>query len=275
MKVYFAAALLAFTATDALADAERGAYLVNAVMTCDSCHTTRTSAGVAQNRFTGGPQTWDTPWYTVKGSNITPDKETGIGSWSDHDVKKALTEGVRPNGVPLAAQMPYTFYKILTPGDLNDIVAYIKTVPAVRNEVQPPSYKAHLAVPLIPGGERPINEAGLDDPVRRGFYLATIAHCMNCHAKGPDDLLNFQTGLGKGGHVMSGSAGPVVAANITSHRTKGVGSWTDDELKRALSQGLHREGRPLKPPMGARFSKMTERDIEAIVAWMRTIPPLE
>ena len=62
---------------------ERGDYLVNAVMACDGCHTTRPAPGAAPARLAGGPQTWDTPWYTVKGTNITPDKETGIGAWSD------------------------------------------------------------------------------------------------------------------------------------------------------------------------------------------------
>ncbi len=76
----------------------------------------------------------DEPQFTVKGSNITPDRETGIGAWSDADIRQMMTEGVRPNGVPVA-QMPYPFYKIMTPGDLDAVVAYIKTVAPVRNEV--------------------------------------------------------------------------------------------------------------------------------------------
>src|SRR5215470_8298549 len=73
---------------------ERGSYLVNAVMACDGCHTPRGPAGfVMDQRFSGGSQTWDTPAYTVKGSNITPDRETGIGAWSDDDLKRALTDG--------------------------------------------------------------------------------------------------------------------------------------------------------------------------------------
>ncbi|MGZ3362610.1 MAG: c-type cytochrome, partial [Xanthobacteraceae bacterium] len=120
---------------------ERGSYLVNAVMACDGCHTPRTPAGfVMEKRFSGGSQTWDEAAYTVKGSNITPDRETGIGSWSEADLKRLLRDGIRPSGVPVAPQMPFVFYKILTPGDLDAVVTYIRSVAPVRNEVQAPVY---------------------------------------------------------------------------------------------------------------------------------------
>ena len=74
---------------------ERGDYLVNAVMACDGCHTPRGPTGfVMEKRFSGGSQTWDDPAYTVKGSNITPDPDTGIGRWSENDIKISLTEGL-------------------------------------------------------------------------------------------------------------------------------------------------------------------------------------
>src|SRR6266481_9780546 len=77
---------------------ERGSYLVNAVMACDGCHTPRGPAGFdMEKRFSGGSQTWDAPAYLVKGSNITPDRDTGIGAWSADDLKRALTEGARPS----------------------------------------------------------------------------------------------------------------------------------------------------------------------------------
>lgn len=267
-----AALVATFHATRAETLLERGDYLVNAVMNCDGCHTSRPAPGAPAARFAGGAQTWDTPWYTVKGTNITPDPETGIGSWSDDDIKRLMRDGIRPNGVPVAVQMPYVFYKIMTPRDLDAVVAYVKTVPPVRHEVPLPNYKAELPVELVPGAEKPIDEAALSDKVQRGFYLATLAHCMECHSKGADERLNFTSGWGKGGHTLNSG---VTATNITSHKTKGVGSWSDEELKRALIQGVRPDGRPLKPPMGARFAKMKDDDVDAIVAWVRTIPPVE
>src|SRR5262249_38666107 len=257
---------------------ERGAYLVNAVMACDGCHTPRGPNGFAMDkRFSGGSQTWETAAYTVKGSNITPDRATGIGAWSDADIKRALTEGVRPNGVPLAPQMPFGFYKVLTPRDLDAIVAYIRSVPAVENAVQTPVYRIETHPEIIPGAEKPLAEEDLDGPLKRGFYLATIAHCMECHSRRPDGVQDFKAWFGKGGHEMTGPFGAVVVKNITSHPQSGVGAWSDDEIKRALTKGVGRDGRAFKQPMARQiyFSRMTDQDVDAVVTWVRTLPPLE
>jgi mono/diheme cytochrome c family protein len=257
---------------------ERGSYLVNAVMVCDGCHTPRGPGGfLMDKRLSGGSQIWDEPAYTVKGSNITQDRETGIGAWSAADLKRLLVEGVRPNGVPVAPQMPYAFYKILTPRDLDAIAAYIRTVAPVKNAVQPPVYKAAMRAQPIPGAEKPLDEAAISDPVKRGFYLATIGHCMECHARRPDGTQDFKNWWGKGGNVMKGPFGAVAVSNITSHPKSGIGAWSDAEIKRALTQGLSRDGRAFKPPMARQmfFSKMTEADLNALVAWLRTLPPLE
>jgi mono/diheme cytochrome c family protein len=257
---------------------QRGDYLVNAVMACDGCHTPRGPGGLAMDKkFSGGSQVWDTPAYTVRGTNITSDRDTGIGSWSTEDIKRSLVEGVRPNGVPLAPQMPVAFYKILTPSDLDAVAAYVRSVAPVRNEVPPPTYKAPMLAETVPGGEKPIGQEVPTDPVKRGFYLATIAHCMECHSRRPDGVNDYTNHWGKGGYEFTGPFGKVVTSNITAHRTAGVGAWSDTELKRALTHGVGRDGRAFKTPMARQiyFSKMTNQDLDAIVAWMRTIPPLE
>jgi hypothetical protein len=96
---------------------EHGRYLVEGVLTCGNCHSPRGPGGVIDTTrlYSGGPQTWDEPTFKVKGANITPDHETGIGAWSEGDIKKAVTEGIRPTGVQLASIMPYGFYKVFTP----------------------------------------------------------------------------------------------------------------------------------------------------------------
>jgi len=272
----------AFVALTANASAqtlvERGDYLVNAVMGCDGCHTPR-PGGVFDmtKRFSGGSQVWDEKAYTVRGSNITSDPETGIGAWSEADIKRALTEGVRPSGVNLAPQMPFAFYKILTPRDLDAVAAYLKSVAPVRNQVPPPVYKTAMHAELIPGGEKPIAEEALRDPVNRGFYLATIAHCMECHSRRPNGTQDYVNWNGKGGYEFKGPFGTVLARNISSHKTAGIGAWTDAEIKRALTQGVARDGRAFKLPMARQvyFSKMSDDDVDAIVAWLRTIPPIE
>jgi mono/diheme cytochrome c family protein len=257
---------------------ERGAYLVNAVMACDGCHTPRGPGGFDMSkRFSGGSQLFDEPAFTVKGSNITQDRDTGIGSWSVDDIKKLMTEGVRPNGVPIAPQMPYAFYKIMTPGDLDAVAAYTKSMAAVRNEVQPPVYKAALNAVLIPGAEKPVGNDVPTDPVKRGFYLATLAHCMECHSRRPEGGQDYVNSWGRGGHEMKGPFGSVKVSNITAHKEKGIGNQTDDQIKTALTKGIGHDGRAFKLPMARQiyFSKLTEQDLNAIVAWVRTVPAAE
>ena len=274
--------VLAFIASIGSATAqtlvERGGYLVNAVMVCDGCHTPRGKSGlIMEKRFSGGSQVWDTPAYIVRGTNITPDRETGIGAWSDDDIKRSLTEGMHRLGRSLSPQMPFTFYMILTRRDLDALVAYMRSVEPVRNEVQAPVYKTAMRYELVPGAVEPFTEAALRDPVKRGFYLATIAHCMECHGRRPDGVQDYKNAWGKGGYVFKGPWGTAVVPNITSHPKSGIGAWTDAEIRRALTHGVSRDGREFKPPMARQnyFSRMTEEDLNALVAWMRTIPPLE
>ena len=256
---------------------ERGSYLVNSVLTCGNCHTPRGPGGifVMSRQLSGGPQTWDEETFKVKGANITPDAETGIGRWSDADIKRALLTGIRPNGTQLAPMMPYGFYKVLTAADTDAIVAYLKSVPAVRNAVETPIYKTAMHVGTPPGADRAMSEADMSDTIKRGFYLTTIGHCMECHTPLVQDRHDFAR-LGRGGQTFKGPFGVSVSRNITSHPTAGLGAWTDSEIKAAITQGFHRDGSKLKPPMAfALYARMTDQDLNAIVAYLRTVPPKE
>jgi mono/diheme cytochrome c family protein len=256
---------------------ERGDYLVNGILTCGNCHTPRGPGGVFDDarRLSGGPQVFDEPAFTVSGSNITPDKATGIGNWTAADIKRALQDGVRPNGVPLAPIMPYAFYKVFTPRDLDAVVAYVQSVPAIANAVAAPVYKAPASAAVPPGGERPMSESDFADPTRRGFYLVTIGHCMECHTPLVDGRHDFSR-LGKGGQTFPGPFGESTARNITSHREKGIGAWTDDDIKRAITHGVSRDGSRLKPPMAFNlYARLTPGDLSAIIAYLRTVPAQE
>jgi mono/diheme cytochrome c family protein len=272
------AAVLAAASASAETLAERGSYLVNAVMACDGCHTPRTPSGfVMEKRLAGGSILFENPAYTVRGSNITPDPVTGIGRWSKEDLKRALTEGVRPNGVPLAPSMPFAFYKIMTPRDLDAVATYVQSVAPVGNEAQIPDYKAEMHSEPYPGAEQSIGEEVPTDPVKRGAYLAALAHCMECHSRRPDLRQDYQGWWGRGGAEMKGPWGQVIVRNISAHKEKGVGAWSDSEIKRALTHGVGRDGRAFKLPMARQvyFGKMTDADLDAIVAWVRTIPAAE
>ncbi|MBK5957874.1 phosphomannomutase [Rhodoplanes elegans] len=256
---------------------ERGAYLVNTVMTCHNCHTPIGPNGPDLARaFSGGTPVFDTPAFRVRGSNITPDKQNGIGTWSEADIEKALRDGVRPNGVPLAPPMPTGFYGVLTSADGKAIAVYLKSLKASPNKVEAPVYNSHFERELFPGADKPADPAALQaDKVKLGEYLVTIAHCMECHTPRIDGKLDFSA-VGAGRQEFAGPWGTSIARNITSHPQKGLKAWTDDEIKRAITQGVSRDGSKLKPPMGYGFyARMTAGDLDAVVAYLRTLPPRE
>lgn len=257
---------------------ERGDYLVNHLMGCGNCHSPR-GPGAASRALSGGVQLFDEPWFRVKGANITPDLVTGIGAWSDADIKKAITRGLRPNGTPLADVMPSAFYRILTPRDLDAIVVYLRSVPAVHNEVPTPVYKAEAPPSTYPLAVRGFSDADLADPKRRGIYLSTIGECMACHARvSVETPADYVKDFGKGGRVFKGPWGETRSRNITSSRTAGIGAWSDADLKRALTEGVTPNGRKLRPPMidhVGYYRTWQAADLDALIAWVRTIPPID
>jgi mono/diheme cytochrome c family protein len=247
-------------------------------MTCHNCHTPMGPNGPQFDKALSGGLRFNEPPFDVTASNITPDPETGIGKWSDADIKKALQDGVRPNGTHLAEVMPTGFYKILTPDDLDGIVAYMRSLPPIKNKVPDPVYKMQIPHHVFPGAEKAMSQADLSDKVKRGFYLVTIGHCLECHTPfgPPGSGVDFQNSLGKGGREFKGPWGVAVSRNITSSKDKGLGDWSDADIKRAITQGVRKDGTKLKPPMGyPYYAKMTDGDVDAVVAYLRTLPAKE
>jgi mono/diheme cytochrome c family protein len=269
------AALLVCGAARAETPLERGSYLVNTIMTCGNCHTPKGPNGdIADKAFSGG-LSWDEPPFKVTAPNITQDKETGIGKWSAADIKKLLRTGHRPDGVPIAAVMPVGFYGIITDSDLDAIVAYVQTIKPISNKVPDPIYRFPAPPQVLPGSEKPYTQAMIKDKLKRGFYLSTIGHCMECHTPMVKGRHNWAD-LGRGGFEFPGPWGTSISRNITSSKTKGLGNWTDAEIKRAITQGVDKDGNKLKPPMGFHYyANLTPTDLDAIVAWVRTVPALD
>lgn len=284
------ALLLAAASNGAMAEtpAERGNYLVNTIMACGNCHTPREADGkpIADKAFSGG-LTFTTPAFIATAPNITPDGETGIGSWSDAEIRRALVEGMRPDhgrlsGVALAAIMPANFYKALLPDDLNAIIAYLRSVRPIRNQVPDPVYKAPVRRDPYPDADAGFSQAMLANPLRRGAYLVTIGHCMECHSAWSRGISDFTTGLGRGGRAFPPREGapegtaPSTAANITPHPTSGIGAWTDAEIGRAITRGVARDGQALKPPMAyGYYAALRDSDLADVVAYLRSVPPLQ
>jgi cytochrome c551/c552 len=254
---------------------QRGKYLVEAILACGNCHSgTPDNFGSLGHALSGG-LTYDSRAFRVTAGNLTSDPETGLGEWTVEDLKRALVHGARPNGLPLAPSMPSAFFKALTEEDLNAVANYVISLPPVRNQVPAPVYRTEIHQEIYPDAQQPFTarEIGTDQGTR-GRYLATLGHCMGCHTPVVDGVMDFVRDGGRGGKRL----GPdkVLVPNITSHPTAGLGGWSDAEIKRALTKGVSRDGRRLHFPMPWPYlASLEEPDLDALVVWLRTLPPKE
>jgi mono/diheme cytochrome c family protein len=276
-----AALALALVCSAASADddnlLERGKYLVDTIAGCGNCHSPRDKEGnfIKGKEFSGAFVITD-PGFKAYAKNITPDRETGIGSWTPQQIATAIREGKTPDGKLLGPPMSFEFYRDISDEDVDAIVAYMRTVPAVRNQVPASEYYA----PLPPAYGPPVGhvpEVPREDQVRYGEYLAgPVGHCMDCHTPRVNGVLQRDK-WGAGGGVFEKPFvydWTAVSRNITPNPDVGIGKWTDAEIKRAITQGISRDGTKLKPFMGFDFYKgMDAADLDAIVAYLRSLPP--
>ncbi len=254
---------------------ERGRYLMHSVMACGNCHTPRGPDGapLADRELSGGPPITAPP-FTAYPSNITPDPETGIGRWTDAQLRRAIREGKRPDGSLIGPPMPFSFYRGISDDDLNAVVAYLRQVTPVKNTPPKSEYRMPLPRSYGPPLKQPVKAPLRSDRLAYGAYLAgPMAHCMECHTpviKGEVD----RGRLGAGGSRFNGPWGVSVAHNLTPHAS-GLKNWSDAEIEKAVRTGVSRDGSPLKGPMGYGFySTMSADDMQAIIGYLRSLPPL-
>ena len=117
--------------------------------------------------------------------------------------------------------MPTGFYHIMTDRDLDAVVAYLRTLKPVSNKVADPIYKMPQVEHVIPGGEKPFNEGMMSDKLKKGFYLATIAHCMECHTPMEKGVRQWDSRLGAGGFQFPGPWGVSVVAQYHVEQDQG------------------------------------------------------
>ena len=268
----FAAAALAATAipTKAQTPAERGHYLVETIADCGGCHTKRGSTGM---EYAGG-EVFDLPIARSVSSNITPDKETGIGNWTDAQIITAIRTGTKVDGSVIGPPMPIELYNRMSDDDVRAIVAYLHTLKPIKNVPEKSTYKIPLhAMPPVQGVQAPPKS----DKIAYGGYLAgPLGHCIECHTPQQGPRRDYQNQLGAGGFEFNiPGLGVFVSANITPDKETGIGSWTDDQIKNAITKGVRPDGTKLIQlmPFDA-YAKMTPDDLNSIVAYLRSIKPV-
>jgi mono/diheme cytochrome c family protein len=275
-------ALISLSATSLSAaqgpSVDRGKYLVNSVAACGNCHTPKDAGGKAQDeKLLSGGWRLPLPQATVFGANITQDLETGIGKWTDDQIVQAIREGVRPDGSIIGPPMPIEMYRNMSDDDVKAIVAYLKTVPPVRNAVSRGKYEFPVPKSYGPPITTPVLSAPAGDPVKYGEYLAgPVGHCMACHTgkdgvEPTDQELRIQPG--SGGRPF-GPGGDPTARNLTPHE-QGLKDWSDKEIETAIRTGARRDGTKLKPPMPFfLYQNISDVDMKAIIAYLRSLKPL-
>jgi len=272
LAIAAALSLAATTLARAEPSVERGEYLVQGPAGCGNCHTPLGPDGFVFEQDLGGRLVEKTDAFTAIAPNITPAGR--VADWSDQELATAIREGIRPDGSVIGPPMPITMYRGLGDEDLASIVMYLRTVPSVENDPGQSEYN----IPLPPAYGPPVESVSAPErgvTVEYGEYLANaISHCMECHTPmGPQGPM-LETDLGRGGFEFHGPWGVSVAANLTSHED-GLAGYSDAELKTMITEGVRPDGKPMLPPMPyTYFAKLTANDLDAIIVYLRSLPPL-
>jgi mono/diheme cytochrome c family protein len=261
-----------------LADASpvaRGEYLARAA-DCEACHTAKDGAPYA------GGLAFKLPFGTLYSPNITPDKDTGIGGWSDTDFVQAVHNGIAPDGTRLYPAFPYDAYTMMTDSDALAIKAYLFSLPAVYAQTPPNTLTfpfnqrwlmAIWSLFFNPDDRYEPNTAQSPEWNRGAYLVEAMAHCGECHT--PRNLMFALDNRAKfKGAVASGWQ----AYNITQDKDSGIGTWSDETLAMFLSTGHATGYGTASGPMGEAVDKslshLDQADIKAIVVFLRTIPAI-
>jgi mono/diheme cytochrome c family protein len=252
----------------------RGTYLMDSVVACGNCHVQRDKGKPLPDRGLSGGMLFDEEPFKAYASNITPDRETGIGKWSDAQLIKAIREGIRPDGSVIGPPMPFMFYRGMADDDVKAIVAYLRVQKPVKNAVPKSEYRIKLPPNYGPAISKKVVAPSAKDTLKYGAYLAgPLGHCLDCHTpwvKGIPDLAR----AGAGGNPFKGPWGVSVARNLTPHAS-GLKGWSDAEIARAIREGVRKDGSPLKPPMAYDwYRNISESDMKALIAYLRSLKPL-
>ncbi len=258
----------------------RGKYLVDGVMGCFGCHTdadwSKPGAPPVAGRE-GSGHVWsdqNLPWLIAP--NITPDKETGAGTWSDDALARAIREGIGHDGRALFPIMPYPEYRQMSDEDLASVIAYVRTVPPVRNQL--PTTKMPFPLNfLMQNMPDPVTATvappDQSTPAARGAYLVRMASCADCHT--PQEKGQPLPGMEfAGGFILYEPKGPVASTNITP-APSGIGYYNDATFIQALRIGKV-GARPLHASMPWwDYGKMTDDDLKSIFAFLQTLKPVK
>jgi len=267
----------------------RGEYLANHVTVCIDCHSKRD-----WSRFSGPPDTatlgmggdvFDQKFGfpgTYYARNITPE---GISGYSDGELFRAITTGVDKEGKAMFPVMPYKYYGQLDEEDIKSIIAYIRTLRPIKNQVPTSSsdFPMNFIINTIPQKASFTHRPSKTDIVNYGKYITTAAGCIECHTKADKGNLIAGTEFGGGREFPFPDGDVVRSLNISSDAETGIGGWTADDfinvfhsradstsVRTVLQQGDFNSIMPW-----SMYGKMTDEDLKAVFAYLKTTTPIK
>lgn len=265
----------------------RGEYLANNVMVCMDCHSTRN-----WGEFSGPP----VPGTTGKGGdrfdqkmgipgifysrNITP---AGIGDWTDGEVFRAITSGVAKDGRALFPLMPHPAYGQLDEEDIKSVVAYLRTLPAIKNEIPmpEPDFPFNYIINTIPKKASFAARPATSDSLAYGKYLITAAGCVECHSPVDKGQVIIEKAF-TGGRAFEMPQGTLYSSNLTPHES-GIGTWTKAAFIARFKQYADSSMKhiPVAPDdfntimPWTMYAGMKEEDLSAIYSYLHTLAPVD
>jgi mono/diheme cytochrome c family protein len=243
---------------------ERGQYLVNAAAACRSCHTPKDPSAIP---LSGGAR-FGSGEAVVFSPNITPDVETGIGSWSKQQIVTAIRQGIRPDSSRIGPPMPQGAYKFMTDADADAIADYLKSIPSVHHSVPRKTSEERSSSQDRPSPAA-TQAAPADDTISRGRYIVTaLTHCFECHDRGSGSSVASDQGPDQKDHLFRGPWGVIAAPSIAP---EALTAYTDTQLAKVVTTGVRPDGSSLTGPMPiAAYAGLKPDDLAAIMAYLRS-----
>lgn len=266
---------------------QHGAYLANHVAVCMDCHSTRDwthFAGpvVMGTLGKGGEYFGQEVGFPGKfyAKNLTP---YNLGNWTDGEIFRAITTGVDKDGKALFPVMPYLFYGKMAKEDVYDIIAYLRTLTPLKNQIpdHEVDFPMNFIINTIPSKPMKVQRPERSNAISYGKYLANAAACMECHSKVENGKYIPKT-IFAGGREFKMPNGILRSANITPDKKTGIGNWTEEAFVTRFKSYSNPKNFRL---LGANevntimpwtmFAGMDTTDLKAIYAYLNTLKPIK
>ena len=262
-------------AVSGTATAERGESIVRDAAVCGQCHAA--DPHNPDGPLSGGMEFHDWRIGVARAANLTSDVETGLGSWSEAEIVRALRNGERKDGRLLAPVMPYEWFHEMSDDDALAVARYLKTLPPVTHAIrQSPNLMFKLGKALF---LRPKSAVSISAPPRGatagyGAYVSQhVGRCAECHTP-----LTGIRSLPDKSRLFAGMAHPpkdfpAKPLNLTPDSATGIGRWSEGDFLQVIRTGKKLDGASLNPYMPwQQIRRMSDDDLRAIYRYLRTIP---